>query len=68
MSTEDKLVHNAWSPLSGEVVLVNDRLEKTPDLPHQDPVTHGWLVRILPSNLELELPALTVANPQLRTP
>lgn len=66
MTTEDKLVHDAWSPLSGEVVLANDRLEKTPDLPHQDPVTNGWLLRILPTNLEEELPALTVANPQLR--
>jgi len=66
MTTEDKLVHDAWSPLSGEVVLANDRLEKTPDLPHQDPVTNGWLLRILPTNLEQELPALTVANPQLQ--
>ena len=66
MTTEDKLVHNAWSPLSGEVVLVNDRLEKTPDLPHQDPVTNGWLLRILPTNLKQELPALTIADPQLR--
>jgi CheY-like chemotaxis protein len=66
MTTEDKLVHNAWSPLSGKVLQANDRLENTPDLPHQDPVTTGWLVRILPANLEQELPALTVADPQLR--
>jgi len=29
-------------------------------------VTNGWLLRILPTNLEQELPALTFANPQLR--
>jgi len=68
MTTEDKLVHDAWSPLSGEVVLANDRLEKTPDLPHQDPVTNGWLLRILPTNLSKELPALTTANPKLQIP
>jgi len=68
MTTADQLVHDAWSPLSGEIVFANDRLEQTPDLPHQDPVTNGWLLRILPTNLAKELPALTPANPQLRVP
>jgi CheY-like chemotaxis protein len=62
MTTGDGLVHNAWSPLSGEVLLINDRLKKAPDLPHQDPVTTGWLLRILPANLEQEIPALTVSD------
>jgi glycine cleavage system H lipoate-binding protein len=45
-------------------LLVNDRLEKTPDLSHQDPLATGWLLRILPANLEQEIPVLTVANSQ----
>jgi glycine cleavage system H lipoate-binding protein len=66
ITTEDDLVHNAWSPLSGEIVLVNDQLKTTPDRPHQDPVTNGWLVRILPANLEQEILALAAADSQLR--
>jgi glycine cleavage system H lipoate-binding protein len=66
MTTEDELVHNAWSPLSGKILLFNDRLEETPDLPHQDPVTTGWLLRILPANLEQEIPLLTAADSQHR--
>jgi len=66
VTTEDDLVHNAWSPLSGEILLINDRLQKAPDLPHQDPVTTGWLLRILPANLKQEISALTVADPQRR--
>ena len=66
MATEDQLVHNIWSPLSGKIMQANDRLAQTPDLPHRDPVDSGWLVRILPMNLEQEIAALTVADPQLR--
>jgi CheY-like chemotaxis protein len=61
LTTEGDLVHNVWSPLSGKVLLFNDRLEEAPDLPHQDPVTTGWLLRIQPANLEQEVPVLTGA-------
>ena len=62
ITTQDELVHNVWSPLSGKILLSNDRLAETPDLPHQDPVTTGWLLRILPANLEQEISALTAAG------
>ena len=61
ITTEDELIHAAWSPLSGKILLFNDRLEETPDLPHRDPVTNGWLLRIHPANLEQEVPVLTGA-------
>jgi CheY-like chemotaxis protein len=66
ITTQDELVHNAWSPLSGKSLLFNERLAETPDQPHQDPVTTGWLLRILPANLEHEIPVLTVADFQHR--
>jgi CheY-like chemotaxis protein len=62
VTTEDELVHIVWSPLSGEILRQNERLEEAPDLPHQDPVTGGWLLRILPANLEQEIPVLTAAD------
>jgi len=35
-----------FTPLSGEVVEVNDSLESSPDLINQDPYGAGWLVRL----------------------
>jgi CheY-like chemotaxis protein len=66
ITTEDELVHNVWSPLSGKILLFNDRVEEIPDLPHQDPVTTGWLLRIQPANLEQEVPVLTAADSRRR--
>jgi CheY-like chemotaxis protein len=64
MTTEDELVHNVWSPLSGKILLFNDRLNETPDLPHSDPLATGWLLRMLPANLEAEVSVLTLAGLQ----
>ncbi len=57
-TTVDKLVHNVWSPLSGKVLAVNAQLQQAPDFSQQDSLTSGWLVRILPSDLDNELPNL----------
>ena len=62
MTTQDHLVHDLWSPLSGEVLEINALLHDAPDLPHQDAVAKGWLVRILPANLDKELSALAAPN------
>lgn len=53
------LVHRIWAPLSGQIMAVNGRLETDSDLVNSDPYREGWLVRIIPSNLEEELPVLT---------
>jgi glycine cleavage system H lipoate-binding protein len=66
VTTEDGLVHNVSSPLSGKTLLLNDRLDEAPDLPHQDPLTTGWLLSLLPSDLEQEVLALTLVNSQHR--
>jgi len=66
ITTQDELVHNVWSPLSGKILLPNDRLKETPDLPHQDPLTTGWLLSFLPLDLEEEVQALTLATSQHR--
>jgi len=43
------------SPISGEVIEVNDRLEDEPSLLNEDPYGEGWIAKIRPSNLEEEL-------------
>ena len=46
--------HSVWSPLSGEVVEVNPKLRENPATALQDPYGEGWLLRLRPSNFEVE--------------
>ena len=52
--TADQHSHALWSPLSGEVVEVNQRLVADPAGTLQDPYGEGWLLRITPSDFETE--------------
>jgi glycine cleavage system H protein len=41
-----KAVSDVFSPLSGEVIEVNEELSGTPELINDDPYGKGWLVRV----------------------
>lgn len=41
------------SPLSGEIVAVNEALEDAPELVNQDPYSRGWLVELRPESWPL---------------
>jgi glycine cleavage system H protein len=41
-----KAVSDLISPLSGEVVAVNDKVTGTPETVNEDPYGEGWLIRI----------------------
>ena len=45
-----KSVSDLYSPLSGEVVAVNDALDATHELVNSDPYGDGWFFRIKPAN------------------
>ena len=45
-----KAASDVYSPLSGEIVAVNESLEDAPELVNQDPYGDGWLFRIKLSN------------------
>jgi len=57
-----KAVSEVYSPVSGEVVEVNQRLSDAPELVNQQPYGEGWLILVRPSNLEEELRSLMSAN------
>ncbi|MCS7385680.1 MAG: glycine cleavage system protein GcvH [Candidatus Methanomethylicota archaeon] len=57
-----KAVSEVYSPLSGEVVEVNEELENSPELINQDPYGEGWIAVLKPSNLEEELKDLMKAD------
>src|SRR5690606_31438748 len=46
-----KTVSELLSPVSGEVVAVNEALGDSPELVNQGPYTDGWMVAIRVSNL-----------------
>jgi len=50
-----KAASDIYSPLSGKIVKVNERLNDEPQLLNSDPYGEGWLVKIQPSNLDEDL-------------
>ena len=44
-----KAVSELFCPVAGEVVAVNDRLDKQPALVNTDPYGDGWMLRIRPA-------------------
>ncbi|MEX1310693.1 MAG: glycine cleavage system protein GcvH [Candidatus Sulfomarinibacteraceae bacterium] len=50
-----KAVSEFNSPVSGEVIEVNERLEDEPNLVNDDPYGDGWLVKIIGSTDGAEL-------------
>ena len=50
-----KAVSEFLSPVGGEVVEVNERLEDEPNLVNQDPYGDGWLVKIKASGENSDL-------------
>lgn len=59
LATADESIHRIWAPLSGAVLEVNPAVREDPDLLNRAPFSSGWLVRVAPSDLEMELDALT---------
>ena len=41
-----KAVSELFSPLAGEIVAVNERLDKEPALVNTDPYGEGWMIRM----------------------
>ena len=58
LSASENLEHYLRSPLSGQVVEINGRLEKDPDLLNKDPFHAGWIARIIPVDFQNELRGL----------
>lgn len=47
-----KASSDIYSPLSGEVVQVNDELSEHPEWINESPYELGWIIKIKPSNME----------------
>ncbi len=56
-----KAVSDLFSPVSGEIVEVNDGVKANPELVNESPYENGWLLRIKPDD-PAELDALLDAT------
>ncbi len=45
-----KAVSELFSPMTGEVVAVNEELDGNPNLVNQDPYGEGWMIKMRPSD------------------
>jgi len=44
-----KAVSELYAPIAGEVVAVNERLDKEPALVNSDPYGNGWMIKVKPT-------------------
>jgi glycine cleavage system H protein len=56
-----KAVSELFSPVSGEVTAINERLDKEPAIVNTDPYGEGWMIRMRPAD-NSELDALLDAD------
>jgi glycine cleavage system H protein len=45
-----KTVADIYSPISGEIIELNNNLENTPELINEDPYNDGWILKIKINN------------------
>jgi glycine cleavage system H protein len=45
-----KAVSELFAPIAGEVVAINERLDKEPALVNTDPYGAGWMIKVRPGN------------------
>ena len=57
-----KASSDIFSPLAGEIVEVNTKLEDAPELVNESPYGEGWMFKLKPSNLDSDLAALLDAD------
>jgi len=57
-----KAVSEIYSPVSGEIMEVNEELIESPELLNQDPYGEGWIAKISPKNLKKDLENLMTAE------
>jgi glycine cleavage system H protein len=47
-----KAVSDVFSPVSGEVIAVNEKLNDSPEMVNQDPYGEGWIIKLKMKNKE----------------
>jgi len=59
MESNDR-IHKLWTPVTGKVTAINKRVQDDYAVLYKDPYVTGWLVQMMPTNLEIDLKNLVV--------
>jgi glycine cleavage system H protein len=57
-----KAVSEVFTPITGEIIEVNEELSESPELLNKDPYNDGWIIRVRPANLNEDLEKLMTAQ------
>lgn len=57
-----KAVSDVYSPVSGEVIAVNEKLNDSPEMLNEDPHGKGWIIRLKIRDLSETEKLMTVAD------
>lgn len=57
-----KAVSEVFTPVSGEIIGVNEKLAESPELVNRDPYNEGWIMKVRPTNLKKDLEKLMTAQ------
>jgi glycine cleavage system H protein len=57
-----KAVSEIYTSASGEIIEVNEKLAKSPEIVNKDPYGEGWIAKLRPANLEEDLKKLMTAE------
>jgi glycine cleavage system H protein len=57
-----KTVLDIIPPVTGKIIEINNKLEKTPEIVNKSAYQDGWILKIEPDNLESDLSNLLTAN------
>ncbi len=53
-----KAVSDLIAPVTGTIEAVNEELESKPELLNEDPYGEGWILTVVPTNLDTDLKAI----------
>ena len=56
----DERIHKLWTPVTGKVIAINNRIQDDYGKLYRDPYITGWLVQLMPANLDNDLKNLVV--------
>jgi glycine cleavage system H protein len=62
-----KWTGKVYSPVTGEIVEVNEDVEDDPKLLNDDPYGDGWLIKVSPSDLDADLKQLMKTGPDFES-
>jgi CheY-like chemotaxis protein/glycine cleavage system H lipoate-binding protein len=60
ITESNERIHKIWTPVTGKVTAINNKVEDDYSILYKDPYVKGWLVQMTPTNLDNDLKNLVL--------